>query len=47
MLYSVEYKDKKGKNDCFVSTDLFMINRMVELINYYDLEITDFKSVNL
>lgn len=46
MLYSVEYIDKKGKINYFASTDIFMLNRVVDFIKNYKLEITDFKAVN-
>ena len=46
MLYSFEYKDKKGKINYFASTDIFMLNRVFDFIKHYKLEITDFKAVN-
>lgn len=46
ILYSGEYINKNGESKFFAATDIFMINKIIEIIRENKLEITNFKKTD-
>lgn len=46
-MYSGEYINKNGETEFFASTEIFMINKIIEIIKENQLEITNFKKINI